>query len=225
MNETHDPPGSAPPPEEPTTTRERLLEAAGRLFAERGESNVSIRDIAAAAGVRHGGVNYHFRSKSELYLEVLARYGPAGAQVRTGHDPVLAAALETSSAAEARDALFAVVSRLVQRMTRKPHSIAIGLMQHELKRPGGPREEIFRNIIAAEHRALCHVLGLIAPQLSEQDRKLAAMSLMSQCVFLRMGLPIAQRLLGVESFDAEFAARYAKLIVETALNGLDRGER
>src|SRR5262245_55684129 len=53
------------------TTRERLLAAAGPIFAERGFEAASIRDIAREAGANLGAVNYHFRSKEQLYLETV----------------------------------------------------------------------------------------------------------------------------------------------------------
>lgn len=53
-------------------TRTRLLEAATRLFTERGFGKVTIRDISAAAGTNLAAVSYHFRDKAGLYEEVLS---------------------------------------------------------------------------------------------------------------------------------------------------------
>lgn len=49
----------------------RIVEAAGRLFSERGYEGVSIRDIAAAAGISKANVFHHFANKDELYAAVL----------------------------------------------------------------------------------------------------------------------------------------------------------
>jgi AcrR family transcriptional regulator len=50
-----------------TRTRELILEAAERLFAERGIENVSLREIGAAAGQRNNSaVQYHFGTRDEL---------------------------------------------------------------------------------------------------------------------------------------------------------------
>lgn len=54
-------------------TRERLLNAAEELFAERGFDAVSVRDIAAAAESNIAAVNYHFGGKDRLYHGVLRR--------------------------------------------------------------------------------------------------------------------------------------------------------
>lgn len=55
-----------------TDTRERLLDVAERLFAERGYSNVPTRTIAEAASANTAAVHYHFGSKEKL-LEVVFR--------------------------------------------------------------------------------------------------------------------------------------------------------
>ncbi|MFZ2750706.1 MAG: TetR/AcrR family transcriptional regulator [Propioniciclava sp.] len=52
-------------------TRERIIRCALDLFSESGSSNVSLRDIAAAAGLTHAGLLHHFASKDELILQVL----------------------------------------------------------------------------------------------------------------------------------------------------------
>ncbi len=56
-----------------TTTKERLMDAAERLFGERGYDDVSVRDLATAAEVNVAAVNYHFQGKENLYHEVIRR--------------------------------------------------------------------------------------------------------------------------------------------------------
>ena len=52
-------------------TRERIMKAAERLFAERGYDGTSIRAIVAKARVNQAAINYHFDGKDGLYREVL----------------------------------------------------------------------------------------------------------------------------------------------------------
>jgi len=52
-------------------TKDRLLRAAERLFADRGFKDVTVRDICRAARANVASVNYHFRDKVGLYREVL----------------------------------------------------------------------------------------------------------------------------------------------------------
>ena len=51
--------------------RRQILAAARRLFAARDYPSVSTQDIASAAGVTRGLVHHYFRSKRDLYLEVV----------------------------------------------------------------------------------------------------------------------------------------------------------
>ncbi|GGP76659.1 MULTISPECIES: TetR/AcrR family transcriptional regulator [Shewanella] len=57
-----------------TDTKTRILDAAEKLFAERGFSETSLRLITSKAEVNLASVNYHFGSKKELIRAVLARY-------------------------------------------------------------------------------------------------------------------------------------------------------
>lgn len=52
-------------------TKQRLLDAARGLFAERGYHNATVRDIAARARTNLASINYYFRSKDDLYREVM----------------------------------------------------------------------------------------------------------------------------------------------------------
>jgi AcrR family transcriptional regulator len=54
-------------------TKEKLLNHAERLFAEKGIASTSIRDLTQATGVNIASVNYHFGSKHGLVEQVLER--------------------------------------------------------------------------------------------------------------------------------------------------------
>ncbi|AOW92673.1 hypothetical protein BFN03_08115 [Rhodococcus sp. WMMA185] len=56
------------------STRERLLAAAQRLFAQGGEDATSLRAITREAGTNVAAVNYHFGSRDELLRLVLEGY-------------------------------------------------------------------------------------------------------------------------------------------------------
>jgi len=54
-----------------TETRDRLLKAAERLFADRGFKKVTVREICRVARANVAAVNYHFGDKLGLYREVM----------------------------------------------------------------------------------------------------------------------------------------------------------
>ena len=57
----------------PEQRRAQLLDAAGDLFAERGYEEVSVEDIARAAGVQRGLVHHYFGGRKDVYLALVER--------------------------------------------------------------------------------------------------------------------------------------------------------
>ncbi|MDA3440429.1 TetR/AcrR family transcriptional regulator [Acinetobacter bereziniae] len=53
------------------TTKERIVEAADRLFYERGYEGCSFADIANVVGISRGNFYYHFKTKDEILEEVI----------------------------------------------------------------------------------------------------------------------------------------------------------
>src|SRR6266404_6429041 len=53
--------------------RNRIIEAAQKLFAVDGYDAVSFRDLTSAAGVSLSAIHYHFGSKEALLSEIFAR--------------------------------------------------------------------------------------------------------------------------------------------------------
>ena len=51
--------------------RQKIVQSARRLFNRNGFDSVSISQIMAGAGLTHGGFYSYFKSKSDLYTEVL----------------------------------------------------------------------------------------------------------------------------------------------------------
>jgi AcrR family transcriptional regulator len=91
---------------EPITTPDLLLDAAARLFAERGVDNVAIAEIVRAAGQRNtSAIHYHFGSRDEVLRAVLARHVPELAQRRL----VLLQQARARPAADVRSAADAIV--------------------------------------------------------------------------------------------------------------------
>ena len=78
---------------EAALTRERLLNCAEKLFANKGYRGVSLRELAAAANVRPFTIQHHFGSKLGLYQAVLGRWDQevlecVSAGVKNHRDPL-----------------------------------------------------------------------------------------------------------------------------------------
>ncbi len=89
------------------STQDRLLDAAERLFAEKGFGEVSVRELAAAADVNVAAVNYHFQGKENLFHEVIRR------RFIAQRDRTLASLAEAVAAGGDRPAVDAIIRAIV----------------------------------------------------------------------------------------------------------------
>jgi TetR/AcrR family acrAB operon transcriptional repressor len=77
-------------------TREAVLDAAERVFRERGVAHSSLAEVAEAAGVTRGAVYWHFRDKAEVFKAMCERVqlpmeGKLASAGRNRHDDPLGA--------------------------------------------------------------------------------------------------------------------------------------
>jgi TetR/AcrR family transcriptional regulator len=77
MKNGHDPTSSRPPSGQELraeATRTQILDAAEKLFAERGFAGTSMRTLAVAAGTSQALLHHHFGTKAGLYEAVKVRF-------------------------------------------------------------------------------------------------------------------------------------------------------
>lgn len=124
--------------EQVAENRRKILDAAGRLFRERGFESVTVAEVMAAAGLTHGGFYGYFKSKEELIsaalADVLARraelpadlasfaasyLSPSHRDNRASGCPTAALAAETVRlAGDARTEMTAGLRRQIERVSR-----------------------------------------------------------------------------------------------------------
>ena len=86
---------AAPELRQDESVRHRLLDAASRLFAQKGYAATTVREIVEAAGVTKPVLYYYFTNKEGIYLELMRH--------ALGHaEAVIESALESSDSARAR---------------------------------------------------------------------------------------------------------------------------
>ncbi|HYC53800.1 MAG TPA: TetR/AcrR family transcriptional regulator [Candidatus Binatia bacterium] len=103
--------GTATAQVESKTTRERILDAAELLFAERGLAGTAVRDIAAGVGLNPASLYNHFLSKELLYEAVLER----------GLQPVMELLVELASGEQTRDTEDRAIDRVVTHLAGSPN--------------------------------------------------------------------------------------------------------
>jgi AcrR family transcriptional regulator len=160
----------------PDPTRQRLIEIAGPIFADRGYEATTIKEITDQAKLNVASVNYHFRDKMGLYLEVLRQGLPVYGHVASDGPPL--EALEP----EARLRAFVSLFLRTLLVAGRPGWIS-QIMCHEMSRPTAAFAQVIQEIVRPklDHAGEIVAALLDAPRESEQVR-MAAHSLLAQCV-------------------------------------------
>lgn len=100
-----------------SSLRERLLDAAERVFAERGFAAASVREITSEAEANLAAVNYHFGGKENLYREVVER---RFREMRERRLAAVAAAREGASGGRGVEEILRAYSTAVLEPTPEP---------------------------------------------------------------------------------------------------------
>jgi AcrR family transcriptional regulator len=141
-------------------TRARLLEAAKRLFAERGFEDVTIREICREAKANLALVNYHFGDKLGLYDEVV---NEAIAVVRQFNDRMMNAPQGSSPTERLAHFVRAILQIVFEQEHR--HGWVHRLMEQEVSRPTAATTRIASAVVAPRIR---YLVGVIAELLGSK---------------------------------------------------------
>jgi AcrR family transcriptional regulator len=161
-------------------TRERIMKAAERLFAERGYDGTSIRAIVAKARVNQAAINYHFDGKDGLYREVLREAFRALTEDQLAH-------VQESRAMSREQALADFIRRqLHPLMARDELSRSLRIFNWETVRP----TPVFKSLLSEEAAPFMGLaVDLVRRFLPGADQRtllVAAIWMIGQCgVFLR----------------------------------------
>jgi TetR/AcrR family transcriptional regulator, regulator of cefoperazone and chloramphenicol sensitivity len=165
-------------------TRDKLIEAAGEIFAEKGLHGALIRDITRRAGANIASVNYHFHDKFELYALVL----------RQAHEGIVAAMNQPPSAdtpeGRVRQLLSAMLTSTLDPTRPKWHTMLLG---RELFQPT-PALDLLHDLMQRPSQRLREAVREIRPDLSEEQTMLAVCGLVAQCLFYVHHRHLAQRM-------------------------------
>ena len=196
-------------------TSERLLAAAGEVFAEHGFRRATVRDICSRAGANIAAVNYHFGDKETLYAAVL-RYWLAEAVRRYPPD----GGLPPDAPAERR--LHAFVRAWLFRMLDEGTPAWHGrLMAREMSEPTAA----FDFILAESARPMSQRLGAIVRELLEPDApeslvRQCTMSIAGQCCFHRHAHEMIRRLYPEQRHTPEAIEQLAEHVTRFSLGAL-----
>jgi AcrR family transcriptional regulator len=192
-------------------TREKLIEAAGRVFAERGYRDATIREICRRAGANVAAVNYTFGDKMGLYTEVLRH------SVRAAQTAVLGAALDSARTPE--DVIRNVIrARLMSVCGEARPDWHFRLVMHECSQPTEAMtrvvDEGMRPIYDRVRKAVSEIMGL---SMDHETTRLSVNSIVGQILFYMFSQPVLSRLQPELKLTPEQLDRIADHIAEFSL--------
>ena len=193
-------------------SRAAILDAAERLFAERGYDATSLNQVGAAAGVSRGTPGYFFGSKAELYRAVLER---AFAEVRDAVRSGRARALASSQAPET--ILAGAVSDYFDFLAARPNFIR--LIEREAL-SGGEQLEGAGHLSAGQEAlaAISAELGL--DETESGDASQVLLSVIALCWFPLIHARTVAPAVGVDLSDREALERRRRHVVDLVLHGV-----
>jgi AcrR family transcriptional regulator len=204
--------------------RARLIDAAIKLFAEKGYEGTSVRDLATAAGVNVAAVSYHFGSKDELYHEALrACLAPCG-EMRERMQKHLDAALKSRSRKAGEEALRGCIQDfldvLVSPAARHSH-----LVMREQSEGKQRFEPVIREFFQPVGSILREVILMLAPELPEMRVFMVISGIIGQCLHIYKARASYRVLAGVDSHSPEYiemASKHIAHLTALGLRGLER---
>ena len=151
-----------------TSTRERVIQAADRLWGEKGVHGASLDDIARAASVTKPTVYYYFPDKSALFTAVIC-------SVLEEHGAGLKTAAHRGG--RARERLVAALAFLVGARCSGPRLLRDGGVTLTVDQTSQARSAFFRHFFSPLQQILDD--GVHAGELRQMDTAFATQSLLN----------------------------------------------
>lgn len=149
----------------PLETRDRILDAAERLFGSQGFDGASLRQITEAAEVNLAAVNYHFGSKEDLYAQTfIRRIEPINARRMAILDEAEAKA--NGQPLALREVFDSFIRPIFEMADRSPHFLPLLARNQGIPPPfmGVIMEKYFRPLIGRYAKALKQALPDLSPK-------------------------------------------------------------
>jgi TetR/AcrR family transcriptional regulator, regulator of cefoperazone and chloramphenicol sensitivity len=201
------------------TTRERIADAAGEIFAERGFDGTTVRDICQRAGANIAAVNYYFGDKQRLYVEAVVRAH------RWRMEQARLPEWSEGTAAETKLADF--IKTFIRRVLTGPDDTwHTKLVMREMAHPTAACAELVQSSIRPQFEILLAILRELLPaEVSAERLRLTAFSIVGQCLFYHFADPVVRNLLTSKEYSELDVAKLAQHILDFSLSSIGRPAR
>jgi AcrR family transcriptional regulator len=204
---------------EPDTTRERIAEAAGEIFAERGFDATTVRDICQRAGANIAAVNYYFGDKQQLYVDAVVR----AHRWRMEQSPLPGWTQDTPAETKLGDFIATFIRRVLTSPEDTWHS---KLMMRELANPTAACAELVQSSIRPQFEILLSILrDLLPPDVGAERLRLTGFSIVGQCLFYHFADPVIRNLLNSKEYSELDIQKLAQHILDFSLASIGRPAR
>jgi len=196
-------------------TEQRLLEAAGEVFAESGYRGATVRQICEKAKANLAAVNYYFRDKDGLYLAVM-RY------LHTTGTDIYPPSLGLQPGANAEDKLHAFIRSLLNRLLGEGRpNWHMKLAARELIEPTPALDVIVEKAIRPLSQELESIVReLLGSEADDELVRLCMLSVVSQCGFYHHSRAVISRLYPMQKFASQDIERLAHHITRFSLSAM-----
>jgi len=196
-------------------TRERILESAAEVFAEKGFEKATIREIVTRAHANQNAVNYYFHDKHSLYVAVFEHAHRAHAEQDR-------AEFEQMQTLPPDERLRAAVRGMLLSGVMKQHAPwHARLMVREMTEPTGVLDAVVDRLMRPRFNMLVSLVRDLAPPgTSELRVKLGAEAIVAQCLHLTHAKVIVSQLIPELSFTPEGIEAMVKHIAAFSLAAL-----
>ena len=197
-------------------TRDRLLEAAGEIFAEYGFQAATVRDICRRGKANVAAVNYHFGDKRALYIAAVERAHCSTAGLINVVWP-------EGWTPQQKLRVF-IRQWLEQQLAEDLPSWHMRLMLREMADPTDACVKLVEAYIRPMAETLRGVIRQLTPEdLPERQGWMIGFSIVSQCLFYKVHRPIAELLVGHEEYTHFNLPVIAEHITRFSLAALGQG--
>ena len=196
-------------------TRTRILHVAAEVFADFGFERATVRVICDRASVNVASINYHFRDKENLYVEVL-KYCKALAFEKYPSD------LDTKKSDSPEIRLKAFIKSFVFRILDEGVSSLFGrLVSREYIEPTGALDMLIEEAIRPTFSLLSEVVGeLLGRRAPEMTVRMCCASVVSQCLFFLYARHALARLFPGQQFGTAEMENIADHITNFSLSAI-----
>ena len=193
--------------------RQRLIEAAGEVFAERGFRDATIREICEKAKANIAAVHYHFGDKEELYAAVFS-YARGCAVARFDE--------QVPSTAPAEERLRAFVRAVLTRFFDKGRPAWLGkLVAQEMIDPTKALDSLVNEQIRPNSERLKGIAReLIGAEINGEELWLCTFSIVAQWLFYFHCGQVVKRLNPDQRFGPQEIERLADHITRFSVAAL-----